>query len=170
LVRKEESGTDFAGVFLIASFPSLPKLLLTYRIGGYIPVLSPLRGYHRLREWLLASLKDKWNTSARLAALTKVATEPGRNLRLHILHARNDWEIPWLSGEANFKAADEALSVMAADKALTRSLTEDITATTRNEVWLGEDKRIHLILEVLRFGGKSLAALCANITNFLGRA
>jgi abhydrolase domain-containing protein 12 len=157
LILTEKKGTDFAGVFLIASFPSLPRLLLTYRIAGYVPILSPLRSYHRLRDWLLASLKDKWNTSARLGALMKTAAKPGRTLRLHILHARNDWEIPWLSGEANFKAADEALNAAGAEEEVSENFSEDITATTRREVWLGEEKRVQLILEVLRFGGKSLA-------------
>jgi hypothetical protein len=169
LVLKEEKGTDFAGVFLIASFPSLPKLLLSYRIVGYIPILSPLRSYHRLRDWLLASLKDGWNTSARVAALTQAAAEPGRTLRLHILHARNDWEIPWLCGEENFKAADKALNAVDSKEGLSRSLTEDIKATTRNQVWLGEEKRVNLILEVLPFGGKSSIAITLDVTNYFGQ-
>jgi abhydrolase domain-containing protein 12 len=150
-------GMDFAGVFLIASFPSLPQLLLSYRIAGYIPILSPLRGYHRLRQWLLSTLKDKWNTSTRLAALTKAAANPGRKLRLHILHARDDWEIPWLSGEENFKAADVALSSVNSEEGIGGTLTGAIESTTRKEVWLGEEKRVLLILDVLRWGGKFLS-------------
>lgn len=143
---------DFAAIVLVASFPSIPKLLLTYRIAGFLPILSPLRSYHRLRTYLLSTLKDEWMTSARLSALTTAAAGPGRRLRLHIMHARNDWEIPWLSSEENFKAADDGL-VDENGEGKSVSLTGDMDSTRRKVVALGEDKRVELILEVLRFGG-----------------
>jgi abhydrolase domain-containing protein 12 len=157
LVLQLETPLDFAGVFLIASFSSLPKLLLSYRIAGYVPILSPLRSYHRLRGWLLDTLVDKWNTSARVAALTSAATLPGRKLRLNILHARNDWEIPWLSGEENFNAADKALKVAGVDEGVSERSTGDITTTRRKEVWLGKEERVMVTLEVLPFGGEFLS-------------
>jgi abhydrolase domain-containing protein 12 len=157
LVLKSAEPIDFAGVFLIASFSSLPKLLLSYRIAGYVPILSPLRSYHRLRGWFLDSLVDQWNTSTRLAALTSAVTLPGRKLRLHIIHARNDWEIPWLSGEENFNAAEKALKIAGVNEGVGEKSSGDITTTVRKAVWLGTEERVTVTLEVIPFGGEFLS-------------
>lgn len=156
---------DFAAVILVASFSSLPKLLLNYRIGGFLPLLSPLRPYPRFQKFFLGQLHDTWNTSSRLAALTStVVSSPDRSLRLHILHARNDWDIPWRSGEENFQRAEEAL--YPALKTLNEGgelekvegtgvkISGEIEDNQRKEVWLGKSRRIELSFEILRFGGK----------------
>lgn len=155
---------DFAAVILVASFSSIPKLLLNYRIGGFLPLMSPLRPYPRLQKFFLGQLYDTWNTSSRLTALTStIVNSTDRSLRLHILHARNDWDIPWRSGEENFQVAEEAL-YPALDQNEEKDLEKvegtgvkisgEIEDNQRKEVWLGESKRVELIFEILRFGGK----------------
>lgn len=155
---------DFAAVILVASFSSLPKLLLNYRIGGFLPLLSPLRPYPRFQKFFLGQLHDTWNTSSRLTALTStIVKSPDRSLRLHILHARNDWDIPWRSGEENFQRAEEALfpalnpneeGELEKVEGTGVKISGEIEDNQRKEVWLGESKRIQLTFEILRFGGK----------------
>lgn len=162
-----QTPTDFAAVILVASFSSLPKLLLNYRIGGFLPLLSPLRPYPRFQKFFLGRLHDTWNTSSRLSALTSaIVNSPERSLRLHILHARNDWDIPWRSGEENFQSAEEALySALKSNEVGEVGEVEKVEGTgvkisgevednQRKEVWLGESKRVDLTFEILRFGGK----------------
>ncbi|QDS68572.1 hypothetical protein FKW77_000454 [Venturia effusa] len=154
---------DFAAVILVASFSSLPRLLLTYRIGGFLPLLSPLRPYPRFQKFFLSHLHDTWETSSRLTTLTStIVGSPDRSLRLHILHARNDWDIPWRSGEENFQRAEEALyPVLHTDveeelekvEGTGVKISGEIEDNQRKEVWLGESRRVELIFEILRFGG-----------------
>ena len=154
-------GTDFASVILVASFPSLPKLLLTYRISGLIPVLSPLRVYPYLQNLLTGFLRDTWPTSLRLAALTTAAAKEGRRLRLHILHAHDDWDISYHLSEENFHACKIALSKTTTEGTSVRSRGA-AGETRRKDVWLGDadapgEARLKLILEILVTGGESLA-------------
>ncbi|KAE9966530.1 hypothetical protein BLS_006944 [Venturia inaequalis] len=141
---------DFAAVILVASFSSLPKLLLNYRIGGFLPLLSPLRPYPRFQKFFLGRLHDTWNTSSRLTALTStIMNSPERSLRLHILHARNDWDIPWRSGEENFQKAEEALyptlnpneeGKVEKVEGTGVEVSGEIEDNQRKEVWLGENR------------------------------
>ncbi|KAK6401074.1 hypothetical protein LTR95_019233 [Oleoguttula sp. CCFEE 5521] len=59
--------TAFAGIVLVAPFGSLPSLLLTYRLGGLVPLLLPLRPFPRLANALTSRMIDTWPTALRLA-------------------------------------------------------------------------------------------------------
>ncbi|KAF2271177.1 hypothetical protein CC78DRAFT_563710 [Lojkania enalia] len=107
---------EFAGVVLISPFPSLPILIQTYKIRGIIPLLSPLRGYPRIGDFLASKCLDVWPTLARLQALLTEAGEKKLGLRLSLLHARNDQDIPYHSSESMY-AALEGL-VLASEGAL----------------------------------------------------
>jgi abhydrolase domain-containing protein 12 len=163
LDNRAETPIDFEAIILVASFSSLPKLLLNYRISGLIPLLSPLRPYPRLQSLLVSQLRDTWNTSARISALTAaVSKSENRSLRLHIIHAMNDWDIPWRSGEENFDKAEEALTpTITASGEVERMEGKGVTLSgngiedQRKEVWLGERGRVRLIWEILRYGGES---------------
>lgn len=95
--------TTFAGVVLVAPFSSLPSLLLTYRIGGFLPVLLPLRPIPPLARFLTNQMTDKWPTADRLAAYYGVlANNPklygvdGRRMgNLEVIHAVNDFDISY---------------------------------------------------------------------------
>jgi pimeloyl-ACP methyl ester carboxylesterase len=101
--------TTFGAVILVASFPSITKLLKVYRFAGLVPVLSPLRVYPYLQSLALRFIHETWNTSDRLAALVTSATKNNRSLRIQIIHAANDRDINWRMGEENFKACVQAL-------------------------------------------------------------
>ncbi len=104
----------FAGVILMASFSNLPNLIESYSVKGITPpILSPLRGYPRIQNWARNHIVDRWDTAARVARLTGAdgsmarsnSTYTGKGLKLVVLHAENDVEIPWYEGVRVFEAA-----------------------------------------------------------------
>lgn len=95
---------ELAAVITIAGFSSMKELLLNYRIGGYLPVLAPLRGYPKLQKWLSGHLRETWDSAARLATLVKNSP----NLNLVLIHARNDYDIPWQHCDSLFVHAANA--------------------------------------------------------------
>ncbi|KAI5370226.1 Putative alpha/beta hydrolase-1 [Septoria linicola] len=96
------SPTTFAGVVLAAPFNSIPTLLLTYRIGGLLPLLLPLRPLPFAARLLTAKVTDKWPTAERLRAYY-YALESSPSLRndaralgsVQLIHALNDADIPY---------------------------------------------------------------------------
>lgn len=113
LLNSHDSGgievpTTFAGIILVAPFSSLPSLMLTYRIGGYLPILLPLRPFPPLARALTGRMVDQWPTADRLAAYyTALVGNPkllqasdcaeGRRAMgsLQIIHAVNDGDIDY---------------------------------------------------------------------------
>ncbi|KAL9025371.1 MAG: hypothetical protein Q9196_005789 [Gyalolechia fulgens] len=100
------SQIEFAGIVLVAPFSDIPTLLLTYSIGGFIPILSPLRPYPKLQKLLLRYVRDTWDTSSRLANLVRRS----QNVKLYLIHSKNDFEIHWKHTEALFYASANATS------------------------------------------------------------
>ena len=99
---------SFAGVVLVAPFFSIPSLLLTYRLGGWLPLLLPLRPFPVLGSWLTSHMIDKWPTGERLAAYYSIlgnlpdfdaATDQPMRFRnqgsLQLFHALNDRDISY---------------------------------------------------------------------------
>jgi abhydrolase domain-containing protein 12 len=82
---------EVAAVITIAGFSSLKELIKTYKAGGYIPILSPLRGYPKVQQWFTRFVYEPWESVARVASLVKHSP----NLNLVLIHAKNDYEIPW---------------------------------------------------------------------------
>ncbi|WPG97519.1 Hypothetical protein R9X50_00029600 [Acrodontium crateriforme] len=91
----------FAGVVLVAPFYSIPSLLLTYRMGGMIPILLPLRPFPSIARQLTSQMIDQWPSGRRLAAYYDAF---GNNVKtigesplgmLQIIHARNDMDISY---------------------------------------------------------------------------
>ncbi|MCJ1312749.1 hypothetical protein MMC25_006425 [Agyrium rufum] len=101
-----EARTEFAGVILVAPFSNLPSLLLTYTIGGVIPILSPLKPYPFLQKFFSDRLVDRWPTSERLANLIRASND----LKITIIHAKDDYEIPWKHSDVLFYTAANATS------------------------------------------------------------
>lgn len=92
----------FAGVVLAASFNSVQTLMLTYQVGGLIPIFLPLRPFPFIAKLYLSQAVDQWLTSERLTAYydaLKGSSElqgRGRSLgSLQVLHALNDRDIPY---------------------------------------------------------------------------
>jgi len=103
--------TAFAGVILVAPFSSLPSLLLTYRLGGLVPILLPLRPFPGVGSALTSRMTDKWPSAKRLAAyyhafssqpnlLKSSTSQDGRGETrgmgtLQIIHAKTDKDISY---------------------------------------------------------------------------
>ncbi|KAI1419617.1 Alpha/Beta hydrolase protein [Xylaria sp. FL1777] len=98
-------GTEFAGVILIAGFSNVPTLLSSYSGAGFIPVLSPLRPIPPLLHFFQSFIVDRWDSASRLAEVVRLTRT---RLRLTLIHAKNDMEIPCHESDALFKSAANA--------------------------------------------------------------
>jgi pimeloyl-ACP methyl ester carboxylesterase len=105
----------FAGVVLLAGFSNVPSLIQSYSIKGFTPpLLSPLIGYPSFQKWVIGHTADYWHTAKRVARLTGIdPAEPDASglqysqkaVDLTIIHALNDYEIPWYEGVRVWAAA-----------------------------------------------------------------
>jgi abhydrolase domain-containing protein 12 len=100
----------FRSIILVAPFASLPDLLLSYRIGGLIPVLAPLRNSAFLVGLVSKYILDTWPTGLRLNVYVSAAASAsgsGSNGagNVHILHARDDQDIAFAQSEKLFAMA-----------------------------------------------------------------
>lgn len=146
----------FAGVILMASFSNIPSLIESYSVKGITPpILSPLRGYPRIQNWARSHIVDRWDTAARVARLTGAdgsmarsnSTYANKGLKLVILHAENDVEIPWYEGVRVFEAA-------------TNLSHPRKVPSIRSSIWEANPDKSALVKEVLwkkvYYGGMSL--------------
>lgn len=103
-----EKGIEFAGVVLVASFSSLPTMLANYALGGVVPLLKPLGVVPILLRGVLGFVVDEWKTLDRLAGLAAQTRERGGRLRLSLVHAADDRDIPSVESVKIFEAAARA--------------------------------------------------------------
>jgi len=149
---------DFAGVILVASFPEFPELLRTYRMAGFIPVLGPLQFIQGLQDLVVSFVQEKWPTSLRLEALVSAAASNSkRKLRLHLIHALDDPDIPWPNGEKNYEACYHALAAVAGESKIGLVGVDWGTDGFKREARLGQ--RVKIMFETLKFGGKLLPSV-----------
>ncbi len=153
-----KSHAGFAGVILVAPFRDLTTLLETYKIGGFFPILSPLRGYERISNFLISRIVDHWPTLPRLRSLLKHTAASKTPIQLTLLHARNDGDIDFRQSEALFQPLQ---STMLGEDGMT-AREERRTIHGADRVKRGafaykkiEDSRGERMceLEVVRFGG-----------------
>ncbi|KAM0404494.1 hypothetical protein ACHAPZ_003717 [Fusarium culmorum] len=103
-------GVEFAGITIVAGFSDLANLLLGYRIGGVVPVLAPFRMWPTLVRFIHRFVVDKWHSDHRLA---NVVRHTKTRLRLNLVHAKNDKDIPWTEDNKLFRAAaQEMIGIM----------------------------------------------------------
>ncbi|PWY87373.1 abhydrolase domain-containing protein [Aspergillus heteromorphus CBS 117.55] len=92
----------FAGTVLVAPFVDVATLVSTYRVAGVVPILSPLARF----PWLFASLqrfiRDKWPSKDRVAEYVRTNEVNGERYHLTIIHAEDDYDIPWHHAQALF--------------------------------------------------------------------
>lgn len=164
--------TSFAAIVLIAPFTSLPTLLESYRIFGVVPVLSPLRGYPRLQNWLRARIVDGWPTLARIDALVASAATKQHPLRLHVIHAKDDFDIPWAHGVGIYESASAALTAAEGDKAVVTDVSvPGVTGrTARIRRTASADGRVDLRMDLLAYGGHNRVVMFAPVAIAVQRA
>ncbi|KAH8679653.1 Alpha/Beta hydrolase protein [Tricladium varicosporioides] len=90
-----EQPAFFAGTILVAPFVDVGTLVATYRVAGSIPILSPVARFPPLFKYLRAFIKDKWLSKDRIASYIKAVEKNGEKYRLTIIHAEDDYDIPF---------------------------------------------------------------------------
>lgn len=103
--RYAAQGVDFAGVVLVSGFSSLPDMLSDYAIAGLVPVLRPLKVWPWLLRYVLSFMVDKWQSADRLREMVRAIKGRGGHLRLSLIHAKNDWDIPYHEDDTLFAQA-----------------------------------------------------------------
>lgn len=95
---------ELAAVITIAGFSNMKELILTYNIFGWLPILSPLRPYPFLQRFFTRFIIDTWESDRRVASLIKSS----KKLNFIVLHAYNDFDIPWQHSDRLFVTAANA--------------------------------------------------------------
>ena len=104
----------FAGIVLVAPFANVELLTETYSVAGTIPLLSPLARFPALLALLHTFLRTRWPSKDKLAAIIRHCEHlklPGRDVKydITIIHAEDDWDIPWTHSEIMFWHAVNAM-------------------------------------------------------------
>lgn len=86
----------FAGAVLVAPFVNVATLVSTYSIAGTIPLLSPVARFPILFGFLTGFIRDKWLSQDHIAQYVRANEANGQQYRMLIIHAEDDWDIPWI--------------------------------------------------------------------------
>ncbi|KAG0645663.1 2-arachidonoylglycerol hydrolase [Hyphodiscus hymeniophilus] len=85
----------FAGTILVAPFVDVATLVSTYRVAGTVPILSPLAHFPAAFNYLQRFIRDKWSSKDRIAQYVQANEANGERYRLTLIHAEDDYDIPW---------------------------------------------------------------------------
>ncbi|KAJ5360822.1 hypothetical protein N7517_010013 [Penicillium concentricum] len=85
----------FAGTVLVAPFVDVATLVSTYRVAGTVPILSPVARFPFLFKYLQRFIRDKWLSKDCIAQYIRANEMNGEKYRITIIHAEDDFDIPW---------------------------------------------------------------------------
>lgn len=85
----------FAGTVLVAPFVDVATLVSTYRVAGTVPILSPVARFPFLFKYLQRFIRDKWLSKDNIAQYIESNERNGEKYRITIIHAEDDYGIPW---------------------------------------------------------------------------
>jgi abhydrolase domain-containing protein 12 len=152
-VAQMKPAIHFAGLVVTATFADIPQLTATYRIGGFIPVLSPVAKVKPLFAFFARHLSSTWDNMHRLGEFVKLA----ERYDITLLHAEDDTDIPMehsikLYRQA-IRAAEDAKDLAGNEEALVDSIGK--AEKSRGEggsltVW--STKKGDIRLEILKYG------------------
>ncbi|RBR04106.1 uncharacterized protein FIESC28_11628 [Fusarium coffeatum] len=148
-----EMPVHFAGLVVTATFADIPQLTATYRIDGFIPVLSPVAKVKPLFAFFARQLSSTWDNMHRLGEFVKSA----KRYDITLLHAQDDTDIPMehsvkLYREA-VRTAEGANDLVENDEALLHRIAK--TEQSRGEggsVTVWATKKGDIRLEILKYG------------------
>ncbi|KAJ4165163.1 hypothetical protein LMH87_006809 [Akanthomyces muscarius] len=95
-------GVEFAGIVLVAGFSDLATMIGGYRMGGLVPLLGPFSYWPGFVKLLDRFIVDKWHSADRIVNIVR---RTKTRLRLSLLHAKDDADIPYTEDNKLFKAA-----------------------------------------------------------------
>lgn len=84
----------FAGLILVAPFVDVATLVATYRVAGFIPILSPLAKFPSLFRYLSTFIYDKWSSKDRITRYVQANEASEQKYRFTLIHAKDDYDIP----------------------------------------------------------------------------
>ncbi|KAK9855016.1 uncharacterized protein MYU51_003369 [Penicillium brevicompactum] len=84
-----------AGTILVAPFVDVATLVSTYRVAGTIPILSSIARFPVLFKSLQQFIRDKWLSKDYIAEYVQANELNRETYRLTIIHAEDDYDIPW---------------------------------------------------------------------------
>lgn len=132
---------------LLASFSSLTKLLDSYSIKGLTPpILSPLTPYPFFQRMFRYMIVDKWDTASRLKDLLR---QSGTKFDVTMMHAKDDWEIPYREGYMNWLAVEE----VANGTGTFTSTSKDLMHPEWTKTWKSTDGLKTVRWDKVRHGG-----------------
>lgn len=99
--REPSERTHFAGLVVTASSSNIAQLSATYRIGGFLPVLSPVARVSPLFKFFTSRLHSTWDNVRRLAEFVSTA----ERYHITLLHAEDDTDIPMEHSTRLFREA-----------------------------------------------------------------
>ena len=95
--------TLFAGTVLVAPFADVEMLTASYCVAGIIPILSPLARFPTLLAFFNTFIISKWDSKYKIAEYVKrceeLATASDGTYHITIIHAEDDYDIPWSHSE-----------------------------------------------------------------------
>ncbi|KAK4463589.1 Alpha/Beta hydrolase protein [Cladorrhinum samala] len=95
----------FAGLVLVAPFADVELLTATYRVAGTVPLLGPLSPFPRLLAFFNRFIVSKWPSKDNLAAMVRHCenmASSGLKYHVTIIHAQDDYDIPWSHSDQLF--------------------------------------------------------------------
>lgn len=102
----------FSGLVMVAPFADVETLTATYCVAGTIPLLEPVARLPELLQFLNSSIRDKWRSKDRIAAFVRACEDMrirvasdlgnGKYYRINIIHAQDDYDIPWKHNDQMF--------------------------------------------------------------------
>ena len=104
----QDSPIVFAGTILVAPFVDVATLVSTYRVAGTIPILSPIARFPVLFKSLKRFIRDKWLSKDCIAEYVQANELNRETYRLTIIHAEDDYDIPWNHSQLLFWHAANA--------------------------------------------------------------
>ena len=116
----------FAGTILVAPFVDVATLMATYRVAGTVPLVAPLTHIPALFTYLTSLTHDKWSSKDRVRSYVRANELNGERYFLTMIHAEDDYDIPWQHTQTLFWHAVNGTSpagVTQADLTLRRDET-----------------------------------------------
>ena len=101
----------FAGHILVAPFVDAVTLMTTYQIAGTIPLLGPITNVPPLFNYLKRYLKHRWSNKDRIAAYIHANEAHGIPYSIAIIHAEDDYDVPWTHSQELFWHAVNATKI-----------------------------------------------------------
>lgn len=120
----------FAGTILVAPFVDVATLVATYRIAGTIPILSPLSKFPLLFSYLSTFIEDKWLSKDRIAGYIRANEANKEKYRLTLIHAEDDYDIPFHHTEVLFRHAINATR----PQGISYEEIEETTSTSQSDL------------------------------------